>query len=530
MSDETNIQSPVSPSPRIGDTRPAPQIGDTRPSSTSSVPSSNGSGNGQGGGNRRRRGGRGRGGSNQSGQRQGQPRVTEAPVEASAPEASADGRAGAKVKRRRGGERRTRAQGRYLMCVHSAKEATHIATLEGRTMVEYTVAKGADETNQIDGNIYLGRIQNVLPGMELAFVDIGIPKNGVLYRGDVTFDGDEVEGAPSNDKRIEQMIKSGQTIICQVTKNAIGAKGARLTQEVSLPGRFAVLVPNSSTIGISKRLPDGERRRLRKIIDEVKPERHGIIIRTAAEGVTADDLARDVASLSEKWSAIEAEVAKSNQPRLVYRDLDLAVRVLREELNDDYRGVIIDDHDLYEKVREYVLAVNPELADRIEYYDREQEELPLFERYFVHEQLHRALDRKVFLPSGGSLIIERTEALTVVDVNTGKNVGTTNLEETVFRNNLEAAEEVARQLRLRDIGGIIVIDFIDMEPRANREAVASALRQALSRDKTRTQVFDISELGLVEMTRKRVNEGLLESVSSVCTVCDGRGFVVETGL
>jgi ribonuclease E len=199
-------------------------------------------------------------------------------------------------------------------------------------------------------------------------------------------------------------------------------------------------------------------------------------------------------------------------------------------LNDEYRAVLIDDRTLYEKVREYVMAVNPELADRIEYYDRQVEELPLFERYFVHEQLHRSLDRKVFLPSGGSLIIERTEALTVIDVNTGKNVGTNNLEETVFRNNLEAADEVARQLRLRDIGGIIVIDFIDMESRANREAVASALRQALSRDKTRSQVFDISELGLVEMTRKRVNEGLLESLSVVCSVCDGRGFIVKTGL
>jgi ribonuclease E len=538
VSDETNTQPASSSSPRIGDTRPAPQIGDTRPgsapaSSNGQAPARQGQGQGQGGGNRRRRGGRGRGGQGGQGTQTRNPaRSFDSPIEASAPEAageeSAAGRG--KNKRRRGGERRTRAQGRYLMCVHTSKEATHIATLEGRTMVEYTVAKAADETNQIDGNIYVGRIQNVLPGMELAFVDIGIPKNAVLYRGDISFDMDDVEGTSSNDKRIEQMIKSGQTIICQVTKNAIGAKGARLTQEVSLPGRFAVLVPNSSTIGISKRLPDGERRRLRKIIDDVKPERHGIIIRTAAEGVTSDDLARDVSSLAEKWAAIEAEVAKSSQPRLVYRDLDLAVRVLREELNDDYRGVLIDDRELYEKVREYVLAVNPELADRIEYYDRSTEELPLFERYFVHEQLHRALDRKVFLPSGGSLIIERTEALTVVDVNTGKNVGTTNLEETVFRNNLEAAEEVARQLRLRDIGGIIVIDFIDMESKVNREAVASALRQALSRDKTRTQVFDISELGLVEMTRKRVNEGLLESVSSICTVCDGRGFVVETGL
>ena len=414
------------------------------------------------------------------------------------------------------------------MAVHATPLATHIATLEGRTMVEYVVAKAADETNQIDGNIYVGRIQNVLPGMELAFVDIGIPKNAVLYRNDVTTD-DDVEGTPAT-KRIEEMLRAGQTVVCQVTKNAIGAKGARLTQEVSLPGRFVVLVPNSTTVGISKRLPDGERRRLRKIVDDVKPAHHGVIIRTAAEGVSAEDLSRDVASLAEKWEAIEAEVARSNQPRLIYRDLDLAVRVLREELNDDYRGVLIDDIELFTKVREYVAAVNPELTDRIEFYDPAAESLPLFERYFVHEQLHRALERKVFLPSGGSLIIERTEALTVIDVNTGKNVGKSNLEETVFRNNLEAAEEVARQLRLRDIGGIIVIDFIDMEAKANREAVASALRQALARDKTRTQVFDISELGLVEMTRKRINEGLLESVSTVCTVCDGRGFVIATGL
>ena len=414
------------------------------------------------------------------------------------------------------------------MAVHATPLATHIATLEGRTMVEYVVAKAADETNQIDGNIYVGRIQNVLPGMELAFVDIGIPKNAVLYRNDVTPD-DDVEGTPAT-KRIEEMLRAGQTVVCQVTKNAIGAKGARLTQEVSLPGRFVVLVPNSTTVGISKRLPDGERRRLRKIVDDVKPAHHGVIIRTAAEGVSAEDLSRDVASLAEKWEAIEAEVARSNQPRLIYRDLDLAVRVLREELNDDYRGVLIDDMELFTKVREYVAAVNPELTDRIEFYDPAAESLPLFERYFVHEQLHRALERKVFLPSGGSLIIERTEALTVIDVNTGKNVGKSNLEETVFRNNLEAAEEVARQLRLRDIGGIIVIDFIDMEAKANREAVASALRQALARDKTRTQVFDISELGLVEMTRKRINEGLLESVSTVCTVCDGRGFVIATGL
>jgi len=545
VSDET----PRPPAaPRIGDTRPAPQVGDTRPAPAASV--AGGASQAPGtpkSGNRRRRGGRGRGGQGggqgqsqgqsqrqgqgqNQGQRQGQSQSPKpAPVQASAPEA-AEASTPKRGKGRRGSERQGRAQGRYLMAVHVVGDATHIATMEGRSLVEYTVAKAADETNQIDGNIYVGRVQNVLPGMELGFVDIGIPKNAVLYKSDVSYDTDDVDAKPPTDLRIEQMLKGGQTVVVQVTKNAIGAKGARLTQEVSLPGRFAVLVPNSATVGISKRLADGERRRLRKIIDEFKPERHGIIIRTAAEGVSGEDLGRDIKNLVEKWDAIEAEVKRSNQPRLIYRDLDLAVRVLREELNDDYRAVLIDDRALYEQVREYVLAVNPELADRVEYYNRQTEDLPLFERYFVHEQLHRALERKVFLPSGGSLIIERTEALTVIDVNTGKNVGTSNLEETVFRNNLEAAEEVARQLRLRDIGGIIVIDFIDMEIKANREAVASALRQALSRDKTRTQVFDISELGLVEMTRKRVNEGLLESVSSVCAVCDGRGFVLHTGL
>jgi ribonuclease E len=416
------------------------------------------------------------------------------------------------------------------MCVHVANGATHIATLEGRNLVEHSVAKAVNETTQIDGNIYVGRVQNVLPGMEAAFIDIGIPKNGVLYRGDVQFDAEDVESRSGPAPRIEDVLRAGQTILCQVTKNPIGAKGARLTQEVSLPGRFVVLVPNSSAFGISKRLGDAERRRLRRITDEIRPEAHGLIVRTAAEGVAAEELRRDVDSLVAKWTEIEAQASRSNEPRLIYRDLDMAVRILREELNSDYRGVLIDDRDLYEKVRDYVLAVNPELADRIEYYDTATEELPLFERYFVHEQLHKALDRKVWLPSGGSLIIERTEALTVIDVNTGKNVGKSNLEETVFRNNLEAAEEVARQLRLRDVGGIIVVDFIDMESKKNRDAVAGALRDALSRDKTRSQVFDISELGLVEMTRKRVSEGLLESVSTVCAVCEGRGIILDEDL
>jgi ribonuclease E len=250
-------------------------------------------------------------------------------------------------------------------------------------------------------------------------------------------------------------------------------------------------------------------------------------VRTAAEVASDDELLRDVAGMLEQCKAIEASFSKANAPGLLYREPDLAVRILREELNSEYRGVLIDDPALYEQIRSYVGTVSPELCERVELYDAEAEGQPIFERYHVHEQLHKALDRKVWLPSGGSLIIERTEALTVIDVNTGKNVGRTSLEETVYRNNLEAAEEVARQLRLRDIGGIIVIDFIDMEIRENREKVASALRSALARDKTRTQVFDISELGLVEMTRKRVSEGLIESLSTVCEVCNGRGFVLD---
>ncbi|MDA8267708.1 MAG: Rne/Rng family ribonuclease [Actinomycetota bacterium] len=414
--------------------------------------------------------------------------------------------------------------------MHVQPHATQIAVLEGRTLVEHMVSRAADDATQIDGNIYRGRVQNVLPGMEAAFVDIGTPKNAVLYRGDVRYDPDDVETATKGLPRIEEMLVPGQLIVCQVTKNPIGAKGARLTQEVSIPGRFAVMVPSSSAFGISKRLDDNERRRLRRILDEVRPAGHGLIVRTAAEGASREELATDIARLMERWSSIEAAAAKAKSPALLYREPDIAVRIVREELNRDYRAVVIDDPAMYDQVRSYVEQVNPELVDRVELYDQVAEQVPVFERFHVHEQLHKALDRKVWLPSGGSLIIERTEALTVIDVNTGKNVGTSNLEETVFRNNLEAAEEIARQLRLRDIGGIIVIDFIDMEIRDNREKVATALRAALARDKTRTQVFDISELGLVEMTRKRISEGLVESLSTTCTVCGGRGAVIDESL
>jgi ribonuclease E len=425
------------------------------------------------------------------------------------------------------------------MAVHVNPVATQISVLEGRSLIQHYVSRPTDDANQIDGNIYLGRVQNVLPGMEAAFVDIGTPKNAVLYRGDVRYDTDDVEsgagqggsggaGAGGRGARIEDLLKNRQTIVCQVTKNPIGAKGARLTQEVSLPGRFVVLIPNSDTYGISKRLPDDERRRLRQVLDQVRPPGHGLIVRTAAEGISADELQRDVGLLVGQWEEIQRRAATERAPALLHREPDLAVRIIREEFNRDYRGVVIDDPALYEEVRSYVARISPELADRVELFD--DDGLPIFERYHVHEQIHKAIDRKVWLPSGGSLIIERTEAMTVIDVNTGKNVGSSNLEETVFRNNLEAAEEIARQLRLRDIGGIIVIDFIDMEIVANRAQVIGAFRAALARDKTRTQVFDISELGLVEMTRKRISEGLVESLSQTCPTCAGRGLIIDESL
>ena len=432
------------------------------------------------------------------------------------------------LKKRRGRERKGRPVGRYLMSVSVRPAATQIAVQEGRALIEHYVSRPSDDTTQIHGNIYLGKVQNVLPGMEAAFIDIGTPKNAVLYRGDVQYDAEDIE--EKGQARIEQILKPKQSIICQVTKNPIGAKGARLTQEVSLPGRFVVLIPNSSTYGISKRLADNERKRLRSILDRVRAAGHGIIVRTAAEGVSAEEIERDVARLGDQWTRIEALAKKSQAPALLYREPDMALRVIREEFNKDYRGIVIDDKALYEDVRDYVASISPALADRVEYYDRETSELSLFERQHVHEQIHKALDRKVWLPSGGSLIIEHTEALTVIDVNTGKNVGTSNLEETVYRNNLEAAVEVARQLRLRDIGGIVVIDFIDMEIKKNREDVIREFREALALDKTRTQVFDISELGLVEMTRKRIGEGLIESFSSLCPECEGRGLQFDPEL
>ena len=450
------------------------------------------------------------------------------------------------MKRRRGRSRKGRPVGRYMMVVSKREESTHIAVVEGRQLVEYVVSRPSDDVTQIHGNIYLGKVQNVLPGMEAAFVDVGTPKNAVLYRSDVTAPdtkgdkkGSKKGGGKGRGKgrgkargnsdgpKIEELLKPRQMVLCQVVKNPIAHKGARLTMEVSLPGRFVVLVPNSDTYGISKRLPDSERKRLRQLLDRIRPKGHGLIVRTAAENVTAEEIERDVLGLQQQWNEIDALAKRTQQASLLYREPDMSTRVIREEFNMDYRAVIIDNEPLYEEISDYVSVITPALAERVEFYDAKVEPISVFERYHIHEQLHKALDRKVWLPSGGSLIIEGTEALTVIDVNTGKNVGSSSLEETVFRNNLEAAEEVAHQLRLRDIGGIIVIDFVDMEDRKNREEVIRVFRKALSRDKTRTQAFGISDLGLVEMTRKRIGEGLVESMSGLCPDCEGRGLRIN---
>ncbi len=518
--------------PRIGDTMPIPTTpppGPARPAGSSADAAAETTTS-----KRRRRGGRGGGKDTaNAGAR------ADETTERDAAKRSRRGRGRTKgsgevlddslIEQRRGRERNGKPIGRYFMAVQVRPGMAQVGVLEGRNLIEHYVSRPADDVAQIHGNIYVGRIQNVLPGMEAAFVDIATPKNAVLYRGDVQYDAEDIDEGGKN-ARIEDILKNKQLIICQVTKNPIGHKGARLTQEVSLPGRFVVLIPNSKTYGISKRLPDDVRKRLRGILDRVKPDEHGLIVRTAAETATEEELRADMTILLKQWDQIAAKAAKTQKPALLYREPELAVRVIREEFNSDYRGVVIDDERLFHDVKDYVAAFNPELADRIEYYDAQAAGLSLFEKNHIHEQVHKALDRKVWLPSGGSLIIEHTEALTVIDVNTGKNVGKSNLEETVFHNNMEAADEIAKQLRLRDIGGIIVIDFIDMEIKGNRAKVVERFREALARDKTRSQVFDISELGLVEMTRKRIGEGLLTEFSEQCPDCEGRGVLVDYSL
>jgi len=409
--------------------------------------------------------------------------------------------------------------GRKQMLVRVLPHQTQVVVLEGPVLVEHYVA-GQDRSSVV-GNIYLGKVRNVLPGMEAAFIDFGGNKNGVVYAADVKGDSKRFG---NRQPRIEEALGEGQEILVQVSKDAMGAKGARLTGLPSLAGRYLVLVPDSDSQGISRRLPDGERIRLREVLAKVKPEGFGVIVRTAAAHASAEEIAADIDRLVKVWQQITSDAEGGGAPRKVYEEPDLLIRVIREHFTGDFRRLLIDKVDAYEQVCRYLRSTAPDLVSKVSLY---QEELPLFERYHVEDQLRKALDRKVYLPSGGHLAIDRTEALTVIDVNTGRFVGSSSLEETVLQNNLEAAEEIGRQLRLRDIGGIIVIDFIDMETEVNQNKVLRRLRETLAKDKTRTQVFDVSHLGLVEMTRKNVSAGLLESFSEPCSVCGGRGVILH---
>jgi ribonuclease E len=409
-----------------------------------------------------------------------------------------------------------------VMAVRQRGDRTQIAILEDDVLVEHYVTR-ATATSYV-GNVYLGRVQNVLPSMEAAFVDIGKGRNGVLYAGEVNWDAAGLEGKA---RAIEAAMKPGDALLVQVTKDPIGHKGARLTSQISLPGRFLVYVPGGGMTGISRRLSDNERHRLKAILKKVVPDEAGVIVRTAAEGATEEDLIADVERLQAEWAGIQAKAAQPDKaPVLVHGEPDLAIRVVRDVFNEDFQSMVVEGDDAWQQISEYVSGVAPELAERVSRYTGTGE---LFHDLRVDEQLAKALDRKVWLPSGGSLVIDRTEAMTVIDVNTGKFTGSGgNLEATVTKNNLEAAEEIVRQLRLRDLGGIVVIDFIDMVLESNRDLVLRRLTECLGRDRTKHQVAEVTSLGLVQMTRKRVGEGLLEAFSEPCEVCKGRGVIVHS--
>lgn len=410
------------------------------------------------------------------------------------------------------------------MLVRQKGDRTQIAVLEDKILVEHYVNRNSNVSYV--GNVYLGKVQNVLPSMEAAFVDIGKGRNAVLYAGEVNWD--EAGLSENKEKKIEHVLKSGQMVMVQVTKDPIGQKGARLTSQVSLPGRYVVFVPGGEMSGISRKLPENERARLKSILSNLITEEEGVIVRTAAEGASEEELTRDVARLKAQWEDIKAKSDKKNinTPTQLYGEPDLSVRVIRDIFNADFKSLKVQGEGAWDDINNYLSHVAPELSERIEKYTGSND---IFAEFNIDEQLAKALDRKVYLPSGGSLVIDRTEAMVVIDVNTGKFIGKGgNLEETVTKNNLEAAEEIARQLRLRDLGGIIVIDFIDMVLESNREQVLRRLVECLGRDRTKHQVAEVTSLGLVQMTRKRVGQGLIEAFSTVCDSCSGRGIHIHS--
>ena len=470
-------------------------------------------------------------------QSEGEPKPAKAPAESPSPQrVRGSTRLEAKRQRRRdgrdGGRRRgTVTESEFLarresvdrvMVVRETAERTQIAVLEDGVVVEHYVARS--EESSLIGNVYLGRVQNVLPSMEAAFVDIGRGRNAVLYSGEVDWDA-VGEGAPSGPRKIESALTTGDSVLVQVTKDPIGHKGARLTSQISLPGRYLVYVPGGAMNGISRKLPDTERARLKTILKKILPETAGVIVRTAAEGATEEQLTTDVERLQAQWEELTKQSQGAQAPALLHSEPDLLVKIVRDVFNEDFQKLVISGVSAAATIEAYLSQVAPDLISRIETHPLDSDP---FDNYRVIEGIAKALDRKVWLPSGGSLVIDRTEAMTVVDVNTGKFVGSGgNLEETVTKNNLEAAEEIVRQLRLRDIGGIIVIDFIDMVLESNRDMVLQRLMECLGRDRTKHQVAEVTSLGLVQMTRKKLGLGLLETFSEACEICQGRGLIVH---
>lgn len=465
-------------------------------------------------------------------------RRTEKPVRASREEGESretgSTRVDAKRQRRRdsrdmGRRRSTVTESEFLarresvervMVVRDRDDRIQVGVLEDGMLVEHYVAE--NQGGSLIGNVYLGKVQNVLPSMEAAFVDIGRGRNAVLYSGEVDWEAAETGNQP---RRIELALKTGDQVLVQVTKDPVGQKGARLTSQISLPGRYLVFVPGGNMSGISRKLPEGERQRLKQILKGLLPEDAGVIVRTAAEGATEEQLTHDVERLKEQWEQINSKVSKSKAPLLLHSEPDMLVKIVRDVFNEDFQKLVVYGAEALETIREYLQSVAPDLVERLENFNLDED---VFDFYRIGDQIVKALDRKVYLPSGGSLVIDRTEAMTVVDVNTGKFIGSGgNLEETVTKNNLEAAEELVRQLRLRDIGGIVVIDFIDMIHESNQELVRRRLLECLSRDRTKNQVGEVTSLGLVQMTRKKIGVGLLESFGEVCDCCAGRGVVIH---
>ena len=439
-------------------------------------------------------------------------------------------------KQRRRDNRRERSRQNFLarrehverlMVVRERERHTQISVIEDNVLVEHYVSD-IQEVATV-GNIYLGRVQNVLPSMEAAFVDIGQARNGVLYAGEVNWDSARLEGQP---RRIELAFKSGDPVLVQVTKDPIGHKGARLTSQVTLAGRFLVLVPSGGMTGVSRKLSERERARLKNIVSKIAPKDMGVIIRTAAEGASEEAITKDLENLVRQWERITAkrdEFLHGKRPKLLQGEPDVAIRVVRDIFNDDFSKMIVEGDRVYERIEEYLDTMAPDLKDKLEKWDpAEHDGKDVFDKWQIDSQLRKGMERQVYLPSGGSIVIDRTEAMTTIDVNTGRFIGRgKSLEETVTRCNLEAAEEIARQLRLRDIGGMVMIDFVDMVMPANRDLVLRRLVECLARDRTKHQVAEVTSLGLVQMTRKRIGQGLVEAFSEECPTCKGRGFILH---